>query len=334
MMDGQLLERFVARRDEAAFATLVLRHGPMVLGVCRQVLHDPHEAEDAFQATFLVLVRNAGTIRKQDSLSSWLYGVAYRIAMRAKQSARRRAYAGQGVEMAAIEPDGDHLDRGELKPILHDEINRLPEKYRAPIVLCYFEGQTHEEAAQRLEWPIGTVKGRLARARELLRTRLDRRGLALPLGLIAMLLSPEVAAVVPRRLVEETVRAAMRVAAAGVGADGDLLSDSSSLEDESVTPDTDQPAGPERSTTARPSRKSRPWLIIGGTVAVAVLLLIRTRFERPRVSHANPALHRVAMPAGITGVPGLVLPPGSPAGAGGVPVLPVCHPGGVVTPGR
>ncbi len=211
MTDKQLIESFLTRRDEASFESLVLRHGPMVLGLCRQVLRDSHEAEDAFQATFLLLARNAATIKNLDSLASWLYGVAYRVSLKAKAGARRRAHEGPGVEMAVSEPLD--LDRHDLQPLLHDEVNRLPEKYRAPILLCFFEGQTHEEAARQLNCPTGTVKGRMARAKEMLRSRLERRGLAMPVALIAMMLSREATAAVPRELVESTVAAALRATA-------------------------------------------------------------------------------------------------------------------------
>ena len=225
MTDGELLERFVTARDEAAFEGLVRRHGPMVLGLCRRALRDDHEAEDAFQATFLVLVRNAQTIRKRDSIASWLYGVALRVTRKAQVGAKRqRALVHHGEATVAIGPetetDGDRL---ELRPILHDEVDRLPDKYRAPIVLCYFEGQSHEEAARQLDWPVGTVKGRLSRARGILQSRLVRRGLALSLGLVAFL-EEEAVAAVPESLVESTVQSALRqgtaalTTAAGQGA--------------------------------------------------------------------------------------------------------------------
>ena len=184
MAEGQLLERFSSRRDEAAFELIVARHGPMVLGVCRRVLSDPHDVEDAFQATFLVLVRKAHSLRRRDLLGNWLYGVAHRVAVRARaNAARRRTRERSGAEAAAGKPprDGDWRD---LRPVLDEEIARLPEKYRAPVVLCFLEGQTHEEAARQLRWPLGTVKSRLARARARLQGRLTRRGLAPSAGLL------------------------------------------------------------------------------------------------------------------------------------------------------
>jgi len=144
--DAQLLSRFVAQRDQAAFAGLVARHGPMVLGVCRRALADPGEVEDAFQATFLVLVRRAGSVRAGDSLGRWLYGVARRVAAKARaRSLRSRArVAPLAVEPAAPESDSDSAaDRIGLLAALDEEVGRLPEKYRVPVVLCHLEGLSH-----------------------------------------------------------------------------------------------------------------------------------------------------------------------------------------------
>ncbi len=179
--EGQLLERFVVGQDESAFAALVARHGPMVLGVCRRHLHDEHEVEDAFQATFLVLVRRAGGIRNGDLIGHWLHGVAHRVAVRARaNSARRHVHEQTGLDVwqgAAKAASADPSDR-ETRGVLDEELSRLPESLRAPMVLCYLEGLTHDEAAQRLQWPVGTVRSRMARARNVLRQRLERRGLA------------------------------------------------------------------------------------------------------------------------------------------------------------
>ena len=221
--DGELLSRFLNRRPseaEAAFEVLVRRHGPMVLGVCRHVLNEPQDAEDAFQATFLLLVRKAGSIRDREVLGHWLYEVAYRTSVRVKaNAARRNARERKGAAMLATSHEHD-VAWNELRPVLHEEISRLPEKYRKPVVLCYLEGRTNEEVAALLEWPVGTVKGRLSRARDLLRSRLTRRGLALSAGLLASLFAQNavLAEVVPSRLVESTVDSAMRVSAGEVGA--------------------------------------------------------------------------------------------------------------------
>jgi RNA polymerase sigma factor (sigma-70 family) len=216
--EGELLERFVTRRDEAAFEALVARHGPMVLGVCRQLLRDPNDVDDAFQATFLILVRKAGTLRRCDLLGNWLYGVAYRVAVRARAlAARRLNRVAFGHELANSVSDVEcthklALDEAillESSPWLHQEVSRLPEKYRMPIVLCYFEGLTHDEAASRLGWPLGTVKGRLARARDLLRRRLVRRGITLSATALAShLTASEAKAGVGASLQLMTLRAA------------------------------------------------------------------------------------------------------------------------------
>ena len=210
LSDRQLLGRYAARRDEASFAALVGRHGPMVLGVCRRIVRDRHEAEDAFQAAFLVLARKAASIRVDDSLGRWLYTVARRIALRADASAARRRRDEPADEGLVAADDPDRAGRRELASALDEEMGRLPASYRAVIVLCYLEGLTHEEAARHLGWPLGTVKGRLARARGLLRDRLVRRGIGLSAGSVAAGLSSEA---VSAGLLMETVSAAMAFAA-------------------------------------------------------------------------------------------------------------------------
>lgn len=210
MSEVQLLERFVRSHDDAAFEALVERHGPMVLGVCRQWLRDPGDVEDAFQATFLLLVRKAGSLRDRTLLGNWLYGVACRVARRARADrARRQTRESTGVVTLADPRDPEH---DEPRPWLHEEVNRLPEKYRAPIVLCYLEGRTHEEAAEQLHWPVGTVKGRLSRARGLLYSRLSRRGLAPAVGVLTTTLTRDASAAVPITFVESTVRVASGLA--------------------------------------------------------------------------------------------------------------------------
>ncbi|MGH7222719.1 MAG: sigma-70 family RNA polymerase sigma factor, partial [Gemmataceae bacterium] len=210
--DADLLERFRLRREEAAFTLLVQRHGPMVLAVCRRVLGDAHEAEDAFQATFLVLVRDAGTIRKQQSLAAWLHGVASRLA----HKARRRSLRQRGRVDQAFQPDirddpSDTLAAKELRAALNEEIERLPTKYRTPLVLCYLADKTHEQAALELGWPKSSVTARLAKARELLQRRLRRRGFTAPAGLLAALLTEQTAsAAIPSLLTLSTVRLAVQ----------------------------------------------------------------------------------------------------------------------------
>ena len=219
LTDGQLLERFLAAREEAAFEALLKRHGPMVLGLCRRVLHQEQDAEDAFQATFLILVRKAASVVTRESVGSWLYGVAYRTALKAREAtARRRAKEKQMARPEALlPPDGPWCD---LRLLIDRELSRLPEKYRQPVVLCDLEGHTQKEAAQRLGWPEGTLSGRLARARALLAKRLARHGLALAGGTVAVALARNAAATVPAPLVGSTLKAATLVAAGNVAAGG------------------------------------------------------------------------------------------------------------------
>jgi RNA polymerase sigma factor (sigma-70 family) len=213
LSDAALLQRFRAGREETAFALLVQRHGPMVLGVCRRVLGDHHEAEDAFQATFLVLVRRAGAIHTREALGSWLYRVAYRVAARARhEQARRRAAAPEATPPAAAPDPADAATWAELRQALDEELRRLPVKYRAPVVLCCLEGKTHEQAGRELRWPKSSVTARLDRARCLLRRRLERRGFAVPAAMLAALLAAEAtAAAVPAALLLATVRLALGV---------------------------------------------------------------------------------------------------------------------------
>ncbi len=232
LSDRQLLERLVQERDasaDLAFEVLVLRHGPMVLRVCRNLLRDPDDAQDAFQATFLVLVQRRGSIRRLESVGGWLYGVACRVAARARvETARRRRVerCGDLRVVEAVEPStSEELDQAELGPIVQGEVRRLPEKYRAVVVLCYWQGLTQEQAAVQLACPLGTVRSRLARARKLLHRRLTRRGLAPVAGAVAAVLDgpPASAASVALRLpsvapalVRSTIRAASHVAAGGL----------------------------------------------------------------------------------------------------------------------
>jgi RNA polymerase sigma factor (sigma-70 family) len=218
--EALLLERYVVYRDEAAFETLVRRFGPMVLGVCRRILTDGHAVEDAFQATFLVLVRKARSIRKREQLGNWLYGVAYRTATKARASAARwHARERQVRAMASADPVQEVIRR-DLGEVIDDELSRLPAKYRQPFVLCYLEGKTNEEAARKLGCPCGTLFTRLARARELLRGRLARRGVELSAAALATALTQETRAAVPDALVGSTLKAAAVFAAGSAAAGG------------------------------------------------------------------------------------------------------------------
>src|SRR5436309_8156953 len=216
--DGELLERFRVHREETAFALLVQRHGPMVLGVCRRMLADVHAAEDAFQATFLVLVRKAASIRKWDTVASWLHGVTRRIAVKARlRTARDRALERRSLAMPRAEPC-EELTWHELRAVLDEELEQLPEKYRTPLVLCGLEGKTHEQAARELGCPKSSLSSRLVRARELLRTRLTRRGITLSAAAFAGVLAEKATASVPALLTIATVRAAMQKAGEGITA--------------------------------------------------------------------------------------------------------------------
>jgi RNA polymerase sigma factor (sigma-70 family) len=206
--DGQLLERFCAAHEEAAFTLLVQRHGPMVFAVCRRNLCNLHDAEDAFQATFLVLVRKARSIRKRESLASWLHGVARRIALRAGAQATSRQAREKKAAAGASRAPADPLWEQELRCVLDEEIEHLPPKYRAAVVLCYLAGKTYDQAAAELGWPKSSLSGRLERARRLLCERLTRRGLGIPAIVAGTLLTTEAApAAVPARLTLATVRA-------------------------------------------------------------------------------------------------------------------------------
>ena len=216
LTDGQLLERFATRPHEAAeaaFGALVERHGPMVLRVCRGVLADPDDAQDAFQATFLILVLKAPGLWVRDSLGPWLHQVAYRTSCCARSdAARRRRHERRAAGMAAACQADDGTGIGdEWEQALHEEIARLPERYRTPMVLCSLEGLTQEQVSQQLRWPVGTVKSRLARGRERLRERLTRRGLVDGVAGTGLLLAVKPAPM-PATLMDSTIQAAMQFA--------------------------------------------------------------------------------------------------------------------------
>ena len=213
LTDVQLLERFLHRRDsaaEAAFTALVERHGPMVHRVCQGVLREEHDADDAFQATFLILARKAGSIRERGSIASWLYGVARRVALRARAQRRLRTEREQAAGARATVRDSG-MDQTGLSQDVLDEVDRLPFKYRSAIVLCDLDGLTQEEAARELGVPVGTVKVRLSRARQRLRGRLLRRGLA-P-ALVGSATAARGACLITTPFMDFTVKAAMQVAA-------------------------------------------------------------------------------------------------------------------------
>src|SRR5438445_829865 len=215
MTDGELLKRFVAHQDKGAFEALVRRYGPLVLGVCRRVLHQRQDAEDAFQATFLVLLHKASSIAQPELVGNWLYGVAHYTAKNAKASAARRRARERGMtEMPRAQLVADEDGLQELRPLLDEEISRLPEKYRVPVVLCELQGKSRKEVARHVGCPEGTISSRLARARQLLRQRLLKRGLTLSAGSLAVALSQDVVlASVPAPLVSSTIKTAALIAA-------------------------------------------------------------------------------------------------------------------------
>jgi RNA polymerase sigma factor (sigma-70 family) len=209
LTDGQLLTRFVQQRDEAAFEVLVHRHGALVWRVCRQVLPNAQDREDAFQATFLVLVRKAGSIARPELLGPWLHGVASRVAGRVRGKVLRRT----GREHSGVE-GLDQISRGpmdepDLASDLHEELCRLPAKYRQPLVVCYLEGWTNEEAARQLGCPPGTLKIRLLRGREMLRTRLARRGQVVPMATLVAALSPGASEALAAPLADAAIKAGL-----------------------------------------------------------------------------------------------------------------------------
>jgi RNA polymerase sigma factor (sigma-70 family) len=200
------------QNDASGFRALVARHGPMVIRVCRSILRDPHDAEDAFQLTFMVLIQKGVTINSPEALGRWLCGVAYKTAVRVRRrGSRRRTHERPWIQEPADDRCGEIVDQ-DLLSLVREELGRLPEKYRSPLVLCYFEGLTHEEAAEHLGWASGTVKVRLVRGRKLLRERLDRRKVALGAGLLT-LWKQETKSAIGDALVDSTVASARPMSA-------------------------------------------------------------------------------------------------------------------------
>ncbi len=219
LTDGQLLERFLADRDETAVEMLVRRYGPLVFGACRRVLRNAHAAEDAFQATFLVLVRKAPALDRGQPLGSWLYTVAYRLALRARANELRRQQCEGQVARQRFPAPGRDPGSSDLAVALEEELHRLPERHRAALVLCYLEGKTNEQAAEILGCPRGSMAARLTQARERLRQCLVRRGFTAPAaGIAAALATATAPAAVPLPLLDNTARAALWFARGEAGA--------------------------------------------------------------------------------------------------------------------
>ena len=262
--DGQLLGRFLTRRDEAAFAVLLKRHGPMVLAVCRRILNNAADAEDAFQATFIVLVRRAASLTARAVLGDWLHGVARRTALNARRMAARRRMKEAAMGRSEVREEKVRDDRLVL---LDDELARLPEKYRLPIVLCELEGWTRQEAAQRLQWPEGTVAGRLVRGRELLAKRLVRRGLAFSAGALPT-------ADVPAALASATIKAATSIAV-GQAATGVISANVAALAE-----------GLVRKMVLTKIKMAAAVLLCGAALASGTtgLVVYRTQAEEPRAA--------------------------------------------------
>jgi RNA polymerase sigma factor (sigma-70 family) len=232
--DAELLERFIARRDDGAFQLLVRRHGPMVLGVCKRVLGNKADAEDAFQATFLVLIRKATSIVPRTQVGNWLHGVAHKTALKARAMDRKRRVkeraAGMAQDPTAVRGRNLGNDTWEsLLELLDGELNALPEKYRSPIILCDLEGLSYREAAARLRCPQGTLSGRLTRARALLARRIAHHGVPVTATALAALLARDISASIPRSLITWTTRAGSVFAAGNALTEGLVSSKVASL---------------------------------------------------------------------------------------------------------
>jgi RNA polymerase sigma factor (sigma-70 family) len=285
LSDRQLLERFTTGQDAEAFTLLVRRHGPLVWGVCRWVLHNWHNAEDAFQATFVVLARKAGSIRNQETVGGWLYRVAYRTAMKARAQAVTR----QKHERQSDRPSADPLDEltgRELLAVLDEELLRLPASYREPLVLCYLEGQTRDQAARQLAWSLRTLKRRLEQGKKLLATRLARRGLTLSAGLLVVRFEPSAAtaAVLPR-LAGLAVKQALQVGA-GKGAGGS-------------TPATALAETVVKGMAAAKLRAVIACLLVVGGAVLGVGALMRPSVAGPQVTAASAAASEVPATAPV-----------------------------------
>ncbi len=230
--DAELLESYLAH-EEVAFSMLLQRYGPMVLGICRRLSADSHAAEDGFQATFMVLARRAASIRRKTSIIGWLHGVARRTVLKARAKAARNLDR-RLLDRASANPL-DELTTRELRTVMDEEIARLPEKYQTPILLCYFAGKSHDQAAKELRCPKNTVTSRLTRARELLRTRLERRGITLAIAALATALTEIGAAPpLPAFLAIKTVKASTLLASGKAVACGCLSATALALAEETI----------------------------------------------------------------------------------------------------
>ncbi|HEY7155306.1 MAG TPA: sigma-70 family RNA polymerase sigma factor [Gemmataceae bacterium] len=287
--DAVLLERFVSQREETAFAALLARHGPMVHGVCRRILRDDHDAEDAFQATFLLLARKASRLRHPENLAAWLYGVARRLALTAQRSNNRRRQREResvsAVPVSVAANPLDELSARDLLVALDEEITRLPERYRLPLILCGLEGRSHEEAARLLGWTLGSLKGRLERGRKKLQARLTRRGLAFSGAMLALGVLPGATASAAGRLTSTTLQAALAFAR---GERGGIAGTVLALAETGVT-----------SMTMTKAKVGLILLLVTGLTAGARALVQQERTqEQPEARHApNPPVTPPPAPA-------------------------------------
>jgi RNA polymerase sigma factor (sigma-70 family) len=323
LKDDQLLTRFFKARDDEAFAVLLERYGPLVYGVCQRILGDATEAEDAFQATFLVLVRKGATLREPGRLASWLYGVAYRTARKVKAKAALRTRSEREASEMPTKSEVSDMTYDELRAIVDEEIAQLPEKYSLPLVLCYLEGKTNAQAAAQLGWPEGSMSRRLSRARELLRSRLAKRGLALSAALIAAVFSKPIVACVPPHVVASTIHA------------GTLVAEGVALEDV-VSPAT--AAIVEDVLVAMSAASSK--YAVPAVFAIVASLLIAVGivvWQETGIAHAAslslfrraPAVHgltNAAGPGGATQVVGNAAAGGAAAASCGAPAPPAACP--------
>lgn len=286
--DGQLLRRFVAEQDQAAFEELVRRHGPMVLQVCQRVLRHLQDAEDAFQATFVVLARKAPGLVGMESVGGWLHGVAWRVAMNARKLRGRRPIVTATPSAGSVpsDPPAARLLDADENGLLDEELARLPEQYRTPIVLCHLQGKSTEEAAGQLGWPCGTVKTRLSRGRKLLRERLTRRGVTLGVAGVAGLMGAQPTAAVAAGLLRATVQGAVRLAAGAQTAPG-LIS---------------APALELAASLADSAGRKVFWaialVVLGGT-GLALALSVADNRRQPAVAVQSAGSATIQMPRGV-----------------------------------
>jgi RNA polymerase sigma factor (sigma-70 family) len=309
--DGELLARFISRQERASFEALVLRHKSMVMGVCRRVLRDEHAAEDAFQATFMVLLRRATSIGRPELLANWLYGVAFRVARKARiKAARERASESCADVVAPAEPRTGP-EWSETRTALDEELNQLPAKHRLPLVLCYLNGKTNLEAARLLGCPAGSIANRLSVARAELRRRLERRGMVVPAALVALLLRESSAsAAVSELLLGSTLNAIdsplQRGDAEEPGSATDTPSGQAEISGTATRDPLDEPVIAAANNRGKPKplrrrfrklSKACLWLLLFSWIAFPIHDLVgasRVRSEALQARGARQAGHRTA----------------------------------------